>query len=189
MPLYFEDIAPDPKAKKDGKKGASKAPVAVTERTGPAPAAQHLDSQIIPTLVRKVCLGLVDAAAGRDVADVVHAAADVVVGAALRRVKRLVAGQPPPPADAATTIAADAVPVIPLALRVLLRQLQLLQPPAPPSPSQPAAALGSGAPRSIGGTPKMSPSASAGLSSLRLCRLATAGLSLSAELGTQTLQW
>ncbi|KAG2429085.1 hypothetical protein HXX76_011325 [Chlamydomonas incerta] len=53
MPLYFEDVAPDPKAK--GQKDAKQQrPAILVERKGPPPAPMHLESQVVPTLIRKV---------------------------------------------------------------------------------------------------------------------------------------
>ncbi|KAG2495165.1 hypothetical protein HYH03_006772 [Edaphochlamys debaryana] len=52
MPIEFKEEVPDPKAKKDPKQKVVR-PVAI-ERKGPAPTPQQLESQVIPTLVRRV---------------------------------------------------------------------------------------------------------------------------------------
>ncbi|GFR52102.1 hypothetical protein Agub_g14615 [Astrephomene gubernaculifera] len=52
MTLDFKEVAPDPKAKKDQKQKPR--PAVLAERKGKGPAPLHLDSQVIPTLVRKV---------------------------------------------------------------------------------------------------------------------------------------
>lgn len=53
MPLYFEEVAPDPKAKKE-RDAKQQRPAILVERKGPPPAPMHLESQVIPTLIRKV---------------------------------------------------------------------------------------------------------------------------------------
>ncbi|KAG2449983.1 hypothetical protein HYH02_000087 [Chlamydomonas schloesseri] len=54
MPLYFEEVAPDPKAKKDKDASKQQRPAILVERKGPPPAPMHLESQVVPTLIRKV---------------------------------------------------------------------------------------------------------------------------------------
>ncbi|GLC36952.1 hypothetical protein PLESTB_000174900 [Pleodorina starrii] len=51
MPLDFKEVAPDPKLKENSQKARL---AALAERKGKGPAPLHLDSQVIPTLVRKV---------------------------------------------------------------------------------------------------------------------------------------
>ncbi|GIL50975.1 hypothetical protein Vafri_7052 [Volvox africanus] len=51
MPLDFKEVAPDPKVKENNQKARL---IALAERKGKGPAPLHLDSQVIPTLVRKV---------------------------------------------------------------------------------------------------------------------------------------
>lgn len=59
MPLDFKETGPDLKKEKDKKDSAEKARLeAIIARKGKGPAPLHLDSQVIPTLVRKVRLGL-----------------------------------------------------------------------------------------------------------------------------------
>jgi hypothetical protein len=51
MPLDFKEVAPDPKVKENSQKARL---AALVERKGKGPAPLHLDSQVIPSLVRKV---------------------------------------------------------------------------------------------------------------------------------------
>lgn len=51
MPLDFKEVAPDPKAKENNQKARL---AALAEQKGKGTAPLHLDSQVIPTLVRKV---------------------------------------------------------------------------------------------------------------------------------------
>ncbi|EFJ49647.1 hypothetical protein VOLCADRAFT_117102 [Volvox carteri f. nagariensis] len=51
MPLDFKEVEPDPKAKENSQKAKL---ANLAERKGKGPTPLHLDSQVIPTLVRKI---------------------------------------------------------------------------------------------------------------------------------------